>query len=51
MLFAVKIKNVLLLCLSANLIAKYKTKPIYKEYTEIINEDVKWNRTDKNYIE
>lgn len=49
-MFTIMIKNFLLLCFSNEMIKK-KGKPVYKEYTEIITEDVKWNRPDKNYVE
>jgi hypothetical protein len=51
MLFAVSIKDYLIVCISAAMISRFKVKPLYKANTEIINEDVKWNRMDKVYIE
>ena len=33
------------------MISRFRVKPLYKLNAEIVNEDVKWNRSDKVYIE
>lgn len=50
-MFTVLIKNFLLIVFSDAMLAKFKAKPQYKEFTEIVGEDIKWNRPEKTYVE